>query len=279
MGNDNNILFKALDDPEKKSKLFQLANGKSSNIITVWKKGQTDKYKLKATDYIRAKSEIYFSGKFDESLVGETLLMTFELSGLHFFGKCRLQKKSNLSPCLLCDDEIYKSERRSNFRLLTYPHHKVYININVGKEEVEKSNVLSLSTGSSETGLFNNFLEILDESSEKTAEDFEGYLSFRVIDISVTGLSFQLGKIEKQFFTELNKELGMVYIDFNGDVIRVPEAKILYIVDKPLSNSKATLYKAGIQFLNIDTNVDAQLARRINETLRSSEAEFEDFIK
>lgn len=279
MSNDNNTIFKALDDAEKKSKLFQLANGKSSNIVTVWKKGSSEKYELKATDYIRAKSEIYFNGKFDESLTGESLLMTFELSGLHFFGKCRLQSKANLSPCLVCDDDIYKSERRNNFRLLTYPHHQVFLNINVGKEEIERSNVLSLNTGKSETGIFKNFLEILDEDKDEKPEDFEGYLRFRVIDISVTGLAFQFGKIEKQFFKELNKSLGNVYLDFNGDMIRIPDAKILYIVDKPVSNSSAILYKAGVQFLEVDTNLDAVLAKRINETLRSTEAEFEDFIK
>lgn len=279
MSKDNNILFKALNDAEKNSKLFQLANGNYSNQVTVWKKGDSKKYTLKVTDFIRAKTEIYVQGNIPEEFEKETLLLTFELNGMHFFGKCTLIMREGFPLSLSCTHELFKSERRNNFRLLTYPHHEVYVSINVGKSEIEKSNVLSMSTGQSQTSLFKNFLNIMDDIEEKDVEELEGYLRFRVIDISVTGLAFQLGKIESQFFSELNKDLGVIYLDFNGELIRIPNARVLYIIDKPVSNSKVKLFKAGTQFFNVDTNLDELLARKINHTLRSSESEFEDFIK
>lgn len=279
MAKDNNILFKALNDAEKNSKLFQLANGKYSNTVTVWKKGESTKYKLKVTDFVRAKTEIYVKGDIPEDFEKETLLLTFELNGMHFFGKCNLVLRPGMPKSLNCSHELFKSERRNNFRLLTYPHHEVYVSINVGKAEIEKSNVLNLSTGQSQTSLFKNFLSIVGDIKEKDIEDLEGYLRFRVIDISATGLAFQLGKIESGFFKELNKDLGTIYLDFNGELIKIPNARVLYIIDKVVSNSKATLYKAGTQFFDVDTNLDQLLAGKINQTLRSSESEFEDFIK
>lgn len=279
MSNDNNILFKALNDSEKKSKLYQLTNGKSSNVVTIWKKGQTTKYNLKVTDFIRAKTEIYIKGNIPQEFTGDTLLLTFEINGMHFFGKCKLVIREGMPASLDCSADLYKSERRNNFRLLTYPHHEVYVSINVGVEKIKKSNILSLNTGQSQTSLFKNFLNIMDDIEENSVEELEGYLRFRVTDISVTGLAFQFGKIESQFFTELNKELGIIFVDFNGDLIKIPNAKVLYVIDKAVTNSKATLYKGGTQFLDVDVNLDEILSKRINETLRSSEAEFEDFIK
>ena len=200
MSNNSNILFKALNDAEKNSKLFQLANGStSSNTVTIWKKGDSTKYRLRVTDFIRAKTEIYLKGNIPEEFAGDVLLLNFELNGMHFFGKCTLVIRDNMPASLNCSHDLYKSERRNNFRLLTYPHHQVFVSINVGKENIEKSNVLNLNTGQSQTTLFKNFLNIMKDVEEKDIDELEGYLRFRVIDISVTGIAFQFGKIERQY--------------------------------------------------------------------------------
>ncbi|MBD66739.1 MAG: hypothetical protein CME62_16145 [Halobacteriovoraceae bacterium] len=275
-----NIHFKELTDQEKESKLYNLVHGKNSKQeLTVWEKGSSQKYKLSADTFIKMKAEVMVNGEFPDELLEKKLLATFEFNGIHFFGEVKAIKRDKFPLAINFSEKLFKSERRKNFRLLTYPHHQVYINIYIGKKEIEQSNVFSLNTGQSQTTLFKNFLELIGEK-EKKSIDLEGYLRFRVIDISVTGLAFQFGNLESEFFKTIPKDLGSIYLDFNNKFIKIPEAKVLYIIDKFTTNKKnVKLFKAGVQFLNIDTNLDIELGKIINETMRNVESEFEDFLK
>jgi hypothetical protein len=279
MSNEPNVYFKQLSLQEKKSKLALLPRTKI-NQITLWIKGSSDKYKLTVDEFFRSKNEFQLSGHLPEDLNGKEILFTFELSGLHFFGKCDIVSINGGRSFIDMKHEVFKSERRANFRLLTYPHHEVYISIKIDKEELKKSNVVNLQTKVSQTKLFKNFLNILDEGNDKNDLDqLEDYLEFRVIDVSVTGLAFQFGEIENSFFKDVNIELGQMYLNFNGECIPLSGGKILYKLDFLSQNKKNKLYKAGVIFTNVDTNLDSALAKIINETMRSIESEFEDFLK
>ena len=80
----------------------------------------------------------------------------------------------------LCTQKLFKGERRSAYRLLTYPHHEVYIAIHIPDEEVDKSNVISLNSKMSQTNLFKNFLQIVDGDDNNQYR--EGYFPFRVLE-------------------------------------------------------------------------------------------------
>ena len=51
------------------------------------------------------------------------------------------------------------------------------------------------------------------------------------------------------------------------------------MLDSLAPDKSTRLKKAGVQFVDVDTNLDETIASVINQTLRSAEAEFEDFIK
>jgi hypothetical protein len=279
MSKEPNVYFKQLSLQEKKSKLALLPRTKL-NRITLWEKGSSDKYSLTVDEFFRSKNEYQVSGHLPEKVKSETILFTFELSGLHFFGKCDVVSSSNGKSFLEMKHDVFKSERRSNFRLLTYPHHEVFVSVKIDKEELKKSNVVNLKTKVSQTKLFKNFLSILEDAENtKSLDQLEDYLEFRVIDVSVTGLAFQFGEIENSFFKEVNVELGQMYLNFNGECVSLAGGKILYKLDYLSQNKKNKLYKAGVRFTNVDTNLDSALGKIINKTMRSVESEFEDFLK
>lgn len=274
---DKNVIFKALNDSEKLSKLAQLSKSKNSDII-VWKKGSSEKHKLKVCDFMRMRSQIQILKDFPKELIGVEVLFSFELSGLSFFAKAKVVERLETQIWLDISEELFKSERRKNFRLLTFPHHNVYINFQIGKEKLRTSNVLSIKGNSGEqTGLFNNFLNLMGEDVEIL--DPEEYLRFRVLDISATGMAFQFGNIEREFFEGNETVFTNSVLEFNKKMITIPELKILYIQDGYALDKSTTVTKAGIAFQNVDTNLDAELSLLINKTLRSIESEFEGFLK
>lgn len=274
MTKEQNVFFKELNTQEKQSKLGQLSNAGKQSII-IWKKGTTQKIKLTPLEFVRLKNEMRVEEVIPDEYLNTELLVSFEINGLHFFGKCRSLSVSKKRFFLEFDEKLFKSERRSNFRLLTYPHQEVYVQIYIGEEKINESNLYQMKSGVNETKLFHNFLKIIDNDNKQK----EGYLEFRVLDVSVTGMAIQLGEIEKELFPKTNIELGKVVINFNEEIIEIKNAKLLYILDFLTPNRKTKFYKAGVQFLEIDTNLDVKLAGIINATLRSLESEFEDFLK
>lgn len=276
---DKNVIFKALNESEKLSKLAQLSKSKNSNIV-VWKKGSSEKHKLKVCDFMRMRSQIQILKDFPKELTSVEVLFSFELSGLSFFGKAKVVERLETQIWLDISGELYKSERRKNFRLLTFPHHSVYINFQIGKEKIRTSNVLSIKGNSGEqTGLFNNFLNLMGEESETETLDPEEYLRFRVLDISATGMAFQFGNIEREFFEGDEPTFNNSVLEFNKKMITIPELKILYVQDGYALDKSTTVTKAGVAFQNVDTNLDAELSLLINKALRSIESEFEGFLK
>jgi hypothetical protein len=107
----------------------------------------------------------------------------------------------------------------------------------------------------------------------------DGHIRLRVLDISVTGLAVQFGTIENELFDEINIELKNMFLEFNNEIFEIPNGKILYKLDYLARDKKTRMFKGGVKFLEVDTNLDEELARIINQTLRSLESEFEEFVK
>lgn len=264
--------FKHLTNKEKASKIHQVAKEKGS--VTMWEKGSPQRLSVNIHYFDKNENKLYLANK-ETKLVGKDILYSFSLAGLSFFGQAKLTKVGS-ELVMDCKGDLFKTERRKNFRLLTYPAHSVYVAIKL-EGYAEQSNVIQMQTGMSQTGLFNKFLNMIgDEEGQK----FEtGYVPIRVQDISVTGLGIVVGEIEKEFIQQ-GMRTGPLHIDFGNERIIVDDAEVVYIVEAitGLSNSKA--YKVGIHFLNVTEEVDGKLGARINSLIRvTDDKEFEDFIK
>jgi hypothetical protein len=273
---DSNIHFKELNKEEKRSKLSHLCSLNHATA-TIWKKGSSKKIQIEFLDFYSEQEEVLVEGKIPEDLLNQDILYSFELSGLNFFGKSKLSSQTLEKIYLNTSQTLYKSERRVNFRLLTYPHQEVYLHFPIPFEKNDQGKVINLSTGISETGLFENFLKVVRESEE--SNEIDGHIKIRVLDVSVTGAALLLSDYENDLLPKMNERLGEVILDFNGELIEIPDCEILYKLDFKVQGKKSVFKKAGLKFKDIDTNLDELLSGVINKTLRSIESEFEDFLK
>ena len=69
-------------------------------------------------------------------------------------------------------------------------------------------------------------------------------------------------------------------LTFSDDVIVIPEAKVIYVVDF-IGDKGLKKIKVGIHFENITTQIDEALGKKINKLLRDvdSNKDFENFLK
>lgn len=266
--------FQELTEREKASKLSILA--RSGGEITLWEKGKGQKEKLLAKEFKAGETRLICFNNIQSLLIGKNILYSFEINGLAFFGKAQLKDLGPSFKSLECEDSLYKSERRTTFRLLTHPHHKVFLHMQMDEEELEQSNVIGISSGVSETGLFKSFLQLIEDKGKEIYH--EGYARFRVLDISVTGAAFQVGELESSFFPR-GEKTGRMFLEFNGEQEEIPNGEIVYNIELFQKNKSNRIFKIGLKFEEVDLNLDQALAKLINGALRDFESEFEDYIK
>ena len=270
MTEEKQTYFTKQNDKEKQSKLGQVSSG--SLVLTIWEKGSSVKEKFHSTDFSREEYFLFINSDDKSIYANKKVLYAFSINGVNYFGKGELKSLTNNRYRLNCNDDLFKSERRDNFRLLTYPHHNSYIQIPLKENEVEFSNLVDFKTKMSQTGLFKNFLEIVGDD---VGDIKEGFVKFRVLDLSVSGVAFQIGELEKEFLEDI-EELSPIFIFFNEEV-KIPKMKIRYIV--PMIQKSGVAYKVGAKFLEVNTNTDQHLGMLINSAMRNFESDFEDFIK
>ena len=262
--------FKELNDQEKLSKLAFATSQKIK--IVVWEKGKNNKVEVEGDIFLKEKLQIVLSDNNSLENQVKDLLYSFSINGVSFFGKCKLINPDR-KLVLDCTNQLFKSERRKNYRLLTYPHFKSFAEADLDVSEIEDSNVVNLATKKTTTGLFKNFLELVNE--EEGSKTHQG-ISFRVFDLSVTGVALLFGELEKEVLDK-NEFIQDLKIKLSDHSVLIPRAKVCYITD--MIGSKNYTYKAGIEFVNIDTNLDSQLGFIINKFLRDTDSEFEDFLE
>lgn len=272
--NKNSAYFQELTEQEKISKLSLLA--RSDVELTVWEKGQAKKEKLQPKEFNFEQLRLVCFSASGASFAGKKVLYSFEINGLSFFGKGELNDLGKTTRSLHCQESLYKSERRTTFRLLTFPHHKVFLQLKVDQEELKQSNVIGIGSGLSQTGLFKNFLRLIEDKSKDTPP--EGYARFRALDLSVTGAAFQVGELEAKFFPK-GAKTGRILLEFNGKQEAIPNGEIVYNVELLQKNKRARIYKIGLRFEGVDLNLDQALGKLINSALRDFDSEFEDYIE
>lgn len=264
----NKAKFSKLNNKEKLSKLFQLFH--NNEKLYIWEKGKKVVFKCE----IDSQNNLLIKLKQNhliKELNDSAILYSFEINGVRFFGSANLLKEEN-EITLDCSAQLFKYERRSNFRMLSYPQHKIYALFSE-KTFSESSNVIDFRVGRSITDIFKEFANLVGLNLDLK----EGYIPIRIIDISLTGFSIHIGELEKDLFPE-NSETGKFYINFNGHEFEVPNAKVIYVKEVKSQVKNIDVIKVGFQFLEIDINFDNYLGSIIYDAVRDFTSEFEKYI-
>ena len=259
---------------EKQSRLGQL--GLSKGSVTVWVKGQKQKHEFYVQEYDAERSAIILSSKEQIFRVRSPLLCSFELKGMYFFMQVDSNKSLLDQLILECSGDLFKSEKRNSYRLLTFPIYDIYAEFHLD-ESYEGGNVIDIKNRTSQTGLFKNFLKLVEP---KENEIHGQSVKHRIQDLSTTGMSLHIGELDSQFFTK-GAVFKNVIIHFTDESIVVPEVNVVYVVDYVSGDKKLKKLKVGIHFPQLATAVDEKIGKKINQLLRQidSNKDFEIFTK
>lgn len=267
--------FSKQDPTETISRLSLL--GSSRGTVIVWMKGKKEKISSNVFKFDKERMEIILDTKTLPFPDGQTVLCSFELRGMSFFSEVIFKESVGGFSVLQFKNTLFKSERRNSYRLLTFPLYEVWAEFDLG-EVYEGGKVIDLKSRSNQTGLFKNFLKIVDGSSE-SAEGVER-IKIRVQDLSTTGMALHIGELESPYFKK-DFVFEKVNIRFTDEVIQIPKAKIVYMVDYVSNDKNLKKYKLGVHFEELPANIDDKLGKKINKLLRENDfnKDFENFIK
>lgn len=267
--------FTTLSESEKKSKLWQLSSAKGK--CTLWQRGQKQRRPFRVKDYNRETNQLVMHQELEVLGVGQEILGTFDLKGVSFFFKAKVTKADREDLTVEATGEFFKSERRQNFRLLAYPVYDITASFRL-PVDYEGGKVVNIHNKSNQTGLFKSFLKLVEP--QRSAED-QNKLRIRVQDLSLTGMSIFVGPAELDWFRagELFRDLE---VSLEGEKLVFPDCRIVYVVDQiGTSDRQQKKYKVGVRFESVPEEVERKLAAKINDLLRSVDAnkEFEEFLK
>ncbi len=264
--------FSKLDQAEKDNRLSAIASSRGK--VTVWIKGQKEKHHLDVISFDAERSTLVLSIKDDLYPDNSATLCSFEFRGMTFFAQTVFLKSSGGFWCIKFPSELFKSEKRTSYRLMTYPLHEVWAIFNL-EEGYQGGKVIDFRTKESTTGLFNKFLNLVEGD-----ENDPSALKIRVQDLSTTGMALHVGELESKYFPA-NAVFRNVRIKFMDEELIIPEVKILYAVNFIGSDKNLKKFKLGIHFENLPNTLDHLLGKKINSLLRESDhnKDFENFKK
>lgn len=244
--------------------------------IIVWLKGRAIRETYTISEVYK-ENRIKIYPKTTSHLADNNVLIKFSIAGQNYFTTADFKKDPESGFFILhFNDDFYKSERRSSYRLLVYPTYDVKIYFLV-QDNYEGSNIVDINTGQSETGIFKSFLKIMGQDEAQGSNE----IYYRVQDLSTSGVSFVIGGIDGKYFKE-GEQLHDFKIIFDGEEFIVSGARVVYVIDYIQMNKKGLKqFKVGLEFDSLSTTMDSQLGKKIADVLRKNEAneEFEDFIK
>ncbi len=268
--------FTSLNEAEKRSKLRQLAQAKGQ--LTIWRRGSPGESRpqCRVKDYRAERGALVVHSEPAAFPEGEEILASFELRGMSFFFSARFSDRGEEWE-LLPSGKFYKSERRRNFRLMTFPLHEVHFSFLL-PASYQGGKVVDILRRPGHTGLFKSFLRLVDTKPEGEGEGRR--LKLRVQDLSVTGLSAHVGPAELEWL-KAGEEIRGGEIVFPDGAVSVPLTRVVYVVDRIGGGSEGKQYKAGLRFDGLSVDAENQLGGKINAFLRASDAnkDFEDFTQ
>jgi hypothetical protein len=265
--------FQKLSPKEITGKLNYLI--KNLGVITVWQKASTVREDFVVQSAALTKTTVQVYPAAESLLLGKVVLCKFEVNGVWYFSTTKVVKDVGINKYTIkFTNDIFKSERRENFRLLTYPHHDVRVFFQLGKGYTG-GNIVDIKTRISDTNLFKNFLTLIGQDSPDTGS----VLALRVFDISASGISFMIGDLEKSYFKP-GSNLKNIRLFFIDKEIVIPEGSSIHCsVYKKNEQKGIKQYKVGFEFKELTHELDKALSQKINDVLRKTgNKDFEDFI-
>lgn len=264
--------FTLLNAAERRSKLRQLDQLKGQ--LTLWRKGDKSRLVHRVKSFDREQDALTVHEETFHPGLNEPILGSFDLNGVSYFFKARISAIETGEFVLTCKEDFFKSERRQNVRVLTFPTFDLSAHFNI-PGEYEDGKVLNLSRRPSQTGIFKSFLKLVDSGA-----DGESKLKLRLQDLSNSGMSVYVGPAELDWF-KAGEELKDTEIHFSDEVLRFPRVKVVYVVDQigPL-NRKQKQYKVGLRFEDMPVTLSDAVNGRISSMLRMMDLnkDFEEFV-
>lgn len=275
--------FIKLTQSEIQTKLEALVLAHAS--IKVWKKGQSHTlcilHSSESTDQgLKLSLE---SETIDSSWQDKNVLFSFSFKGLEYFSKGKVENiKSGEKLVVSVGTYIFRAEKRTKERLLTFPHYQAYAYFRVSHVE-DKTNVLAFNQHREKNAkAFERFDEMARKKIFPEREDLNELMGFRVLDISQDGISFLVNKKEGHFFDdESQKDEFDFTLLVNGHVFDLVQGQVIYNIHYVSSGHNfGPMYKVGIQFLaqeKLTDFLDEMMAS--SEQLSATQKEFEDFVE
>jgi hypothetical protein len=269
--------FTGLNLNEISSKVSSFTN--SEKPIRIWSKEREPSLAF-VRNFEKNNITLDISSSLEEFSVEDKLFINFAFNGVDYFAKGNITNFENREIKLALKEEVFKSEKRQNERLLTFPHHQVNAYFKVYSDS-DSSNIISLNR------IKNEKEEVLESfAAERMKEVLNNdavadLMGFRILDLSSTGLSFFANNRETSYFASFEEGSNVEFtLMFESKAFTLNCAEIIYIVDYVNSRaSKVPMKKIGIQF-NEDENLKKQINEFINEkgALREVDKSFESFL-
>jgi len=245
---------------------------RNSIKLLFWKKGRTERLWAKATGFDENKRllEIEWEGPGGPHLKPD--LASFEVSGLSCYLKVRWERITEVKSACYIVDKIYKYERRKFFRLNTYPHFDLFLTFPYFTEKTKDNGVVvDIRTRKSDQELFKSFMEMMGDTDDRPR--------FRVMDLSISGLSIVVGKLYESYFLA-GKTFKNIELNVLGEVIEFAKIEVVYKRLRQKSIQGALSYQVGMRIPGLSENKEYALSTKIQELLRGGSAhhDFEKLI-
>lgn len=283
--NEKDSSFIKLKVEEVTVKLQTIAENKQ--VVKIWTKGNessfyrvSDLLVLKTSKGPEVMLSFFSEGEDrDQTLIGKKAFLSFTFNEIHYFAEGTMIKDESHDKIILrLDDNIYRSEKRSHERLITFPHHQVYAYFKI-ISDIDESNVISIHRDNDQEyqDLKVQRKEELKEKLAQRVGDVDNLVGFRALDISKNGIAFLVGRKEEVHFVE-DKAVSF-YILFNQEIFLIKGAQLVYKVDYLGGADSAKRYKIGLTFNPID-ELSEYLAVVLKESamLDSVQKDFEEFV-
>jgi hypothetical protein len=234
---NNSVFFVELTQQEIKSKLSQFGSG----VVLFWVPSHLHKtndvcYEVKQSVQYDSTNHSFILLS-DLSLNCDQLyLCRFNIGDVTYFSAGNWEIFEN-GYLFKISKKIYRYEKRRKDRLLTYPHRQVYLCLINSVAPTENSNVVTLQKGG----------DVLKKLYyQLNPEEAVGVRKLRVLDISVEGISFLVGKGETKF---LEHDDVSFEIEFNNQRFPISLDQQLYSVSYlDIYSKSSSLRKIGATY-------------------------------
>ncbi len=277
MANSSKSKFTGLSLKEASSKIVSFID--SGKSIRMWEKGGNPFHV-----FIAALENNYLVVECKEeasSWQDKRTLFNFTFNNVDYFAKGTVSQVEGNMLTIVLDDSLFKSEKRLNERLLTFPHHQAYAYFKFKQNNDNTQNVLSFNrTVENNDQVFESFLK--DKQKHQNINgDIDELFGFRALDVSATGISFSANNQETKFFACLDENEGVDFtLMLNGDSFTLSEGLVVYIVDYVNPRARSIqMKKIGLQFEN-NNELKNKIDLAINQSneCRELEKDFETFL-